>query len=94
MDGSPAREILAKFSLACVSIFSVFCCSAAETPDALYRGFQNPPAEYSIMPYWYWNGRVNPADTRREMEAMMRQGVHRAIVFPWDGMEQRFLSKE
>ncbi len=46
------------------------------------------------MPYWYWNGRINPSDTRREIEAMLSQGVHQAIAFPWDGMEQRYLSND
>lgn len=46
------------------------------------------------MPYWYWNGRINRSDTRREIEAMLAQGIHQAIVFPWDGMEQRYLSEE
>ncbi len=46
------------------------------------------------MPYWYWNGRINPADTEREMREMISQGIHQCIVFPWDGMEQRYLSDD
>ena len=46
------------------------------------------------MPYWYWNGRITAADTGREIRAMLSQGVHQCIVFPWDGMEQRYLSPE
>ena len=67
---------------------------AAASRGELYREFRDPPASYSLMPYWYWNGRINPSDTRREIEAMLAQGVHQAIAFPWDGMEQRYLSDE
>ncbi len=46
------------------------------------------------MPYWYWNGHITEADTDREIRAMISQGVHQCIVFPWDGLTQRYLSKE
>lgn len=46
------------------------------------------------MPYWYWNGTVTPAETRHQIEEMIRQGVHAAIVFPWDGMQPRYLSED
>ncbi len=45
------------------------------------------------MPYWYWNGRITPAETRRQIHAMIDQGVYQAVVFPWDGMELHFLSE-
>jgi hypothetical protein len=60
----------------------------------LYRQFVHPPRADSLMPYWYWNGRINPADTRRQIQAMIDQGVYQAVVFPWDGMEQRYLSED
>ena len=46
------------------------------------------------MPYWYWNGRITPAETRRQIQAMIDQGVYQAVVFPWDGMEVRYLSED
>ena len=46
------------------------------------------------MPYWYWNGRITPAETRRQIQAMVDQGVYQAMVFPWDGMELRYLSED
>lgn len=61
--------------------------------DALYMGFRNPPRSYSVMPYWYWNGRITPEETRRQIREMIGQGVYQAIVFPWDGMEVPYLSE-
>ena len=61
--------------------------------EPLYRQFQNPPADYSLMPYWYWNGTITPSETRRQIQEMIAQGVYAAIVFPWDGMQPRYLSE-
>ena len=65
-----------------------------QSADDLYRAFRNPPRSYSLMPYWYWNGRITAARTRREIQAMVAQGVYQAILFPWDGMQPRYLSEE
>ena len=47
-----------------------------------------------MMPYWFWNGRITPQETRRQMRLMMDQGVYSAVLYPWDGMEVRYLSEE
>src|SRR5947209_16964991 len=83
-----APAILVACSLLLASI------SNAGPASPLYLRFQYPPASYSLMPYWYWNGRITPSDTRREIKAMLSQGVHQAIAFPWDGMEQSYLSQD
>ncbi len=62
--------------------------------DELWQTFQDPPRNYSLMPYWFWNGRITPEETRRQIEEMVRQGVHQAVLFPWEGMEVRYLSEE
>jgi hypothetical protein len=87
MVKSRALAIRVAFSLVCASISSV-------AADSFYEQFRNPPASYSLMPYWYWNGRITPSDTRREMEAMISQGVTQAIAFSWDGMSMRYLSED
>ncbi len=66
----------------------------AVTYDYLYRGFQNPAQTYSLQPYWFWNGRITRADTQRQMEEMIAQGVYGAIVFPWNGMGVKYLSED
>lgn len=90
MIGMLPTLILAALTLTCFFSATLQAASA----DSLYRQFRDPPATYSLMPYWYWNGRINPSDTRREIESMLAQGVHQAIAFPWDGMKQRYLSEE
>ncbi|MDW8129409.1 MAG: glycosyl hydrolase [Bryobacterales bacterium] len=60
----------------------------------LAEAFRDPPRQYSLMPYWFWNGRITERETRRQIEEMIRQGIYRAVVFPWDGMEPAYLSEE
>jgi hypothetical protein len=68
--------------------------SAAQTnSDSLYGGFQNPSAAYSVSPYWFWNGKVSAAETRRQIGEMVRQGVRSAVVMNWAGLEPAYLSE-
>jgi len=75
-------------------LLSVACLGSAADLGALYRGFQNPPRDKSLMPYWFWNGKLSASESRRQMEEMIRQGVYQAVVFPWNGMEVRYLSED
>jgi hypothetical protein len=77
------RAILAEALLA--------ACAAGADLAGLFR---DPPRTYSLMPYWYWNGRIREDETRRQIGEMIRQGVYQAVVFPWDGMEPEYLSEE
>jgi hypothetical protein len=77
------RAILAEALLA--------ACTAGADLAGLFR---DPPRTYSLMPYWYWNGRIREDETRRQISEMIRQGVYQAVVFPWDGMEPEYLSEE
>lgn len=70
------------------------CLAPAADLAALHRGFQDPPRDKSLMPYWFWNGKLSAGETRRQMQEMIRQSVYRAVVFPWDGMDVRYLSED
>ena len=69
--------------------------AAAPPPDAeaLYEGFRNPPPQYSVSPYWFWNGRVTEAETRRQIAEMAKQNVRSAVVMNWAGLEPAYLSE-
>lgn len=66
---------------------------ASERLDTLYRSFQNPPAAYSISPYWFWNGKITETETRRQIAEMVRQGVLGAVIMNWAGLEPAYLSE-
>ena len=61
---------------------------------ALYQSFQDPPRSFSISPYWFWNGRVTEAETRRQIGEMVSQGVYAVVVFNWTGLQPDYLSEE
>lgn len=68
--------------------------AASPSVDALYRTFQNPPPEYGASPYWFWNGKVTEAETRRQIRQMVSQGVRAAVVMNWAGLEPAYMSEE
>jgi hypothetical protein len=67
--------------------------AAGPTLDALYSGFRNPPAAYSVSPYWFWNGKITAAETQRQIGEMVRQNVRGAVVMNWAGLEPAYLSE-
>ena len=77
-----------------VLLLALPCVAGATEPnlDSLYQGFRNPPPAYSISPYWFWNGEVTPAESRRQMREMVTDGVYSAAVMYWDGLEAAYLS--
>ena len=83
-------------TLALLSASFVLCARLAAGADVetLYRTFQSPPRSDSLMPYWFWNGEITAAESRRQMREMIGQGVHQAVVFPWGGMGVPYLSEE
>ena len=68
--------------------------AASPTVDSLYQSFRNPPKSYSISPYWFWNGKITEAETRRQIHEMVSQGVHAVVVMNWAGLEPGFLTEE
>jgi hypothetical protein len=68
--------------------------ATATEVETLYHTFQNPPRADSLMPYWFWNGNITAAESRRQMREMIAHGVHQAVVFPWGGIESRSAGSE
>ena len=61
--------------------------------ETLYTAFRNPSPEYSISPYWFWNGKVTAKETRRQINEMVRQEVRSAVIMNWAGLEPAYLSE-
>jgi hypothetical protein len=79
--------------LASLFLLGAWTCLATDV-ERLYRDFRTPPRSDSLMPYWFWNGEIAAAESRRQMQEMIAQGVHQAVVFPWGGMNLQHLSEE
>ena len=61
---------------------------------SLYRSFLDPDREFSIRPFWFWNGRLDAAELRRQMKEMIDHGVYGAYAHNRDGLEVPYLSEE
>ncbi len=72
---------------------TVLTAAADPTIETLYATFRNPPPEYSVSPYWFWNGKVTAAETRRQIGEMVRQNVRSAVIMNWAGLEPAYLSE-
>ncbi|MCX6622945.1 MAG: glycosyl hydrolase [Acidobacteria bacterium] len=80
-------------SLLLLVLFSL--AQAASPPvESLYRSFRNPPPNYTLSPYWLWNGKVTAAETRRQITEMASQGVRSAVIMNWAGLEPAYRSEE
>jgi hypothetical protein len=62
--------------------------------DNLYKDFHAVPREYTVRPFWFWNGPLTPAEVQRQIEALVSQGVYGAYVHNRSGLRPRYLSEE
>ena len=61
-------------------------------PASLYTNFVDPPREYSVTPYWWWNGKLDGAELARQIDEMVSHKVYSCIMFPFMGLETPYLS--
>src|SRR5882724_11909763 len=72
-------------------------CSAQDTVagrDALYQGFLDPPRDFSPMPFWFWNGKMEGPIIQKQIRDMVDQHVYGAFFHGRDGLEAPYLSEE
>ncbi|MBW4027461.1 MAG: hypothetical protein HIU93_08670 [Acidobacteria bacterium] len=60
--------------------------------DQLHEGFVDPPRDFSPMPFWFWNGRMEGPEIQKEIHAMVDQHVYGAFLHARDGLETPYLS--
>ncbi len=68
--------------------------TAGRAGDALFLGFQDPPRKYSPEPFWFWNGKMEPAKVAEQVRQMVDQHVYGAFLHARDGLETPYLSEE
>ncbi|MCC6488167.1 MAG: hypothetical protein IT364_11770 [Candidatus Hydrogenedentes bacterium] len=60
------------------------CVSMAQT---LEERFADPPHEYSLTPFWAWNGTLDPEELKRQIDEMLDNGVYGAFMHARAGIE-------
>ena len=68
--------------------------TAGRAADELFRAFQDPPRKYSPEPFWFWNGKMEPAKVAEQVRQMVDQHVYGAFLHARDGLETPYLSEE
>lgn len=71
------QQFLSRLLGLCLALGLGAACGESPTgPDALYEGFQNPPAAARPFVRWWWNGnRVNAREALRELDVLAEAGV-------------------
>ena len=67
--------------------------SAGNSLETLYEKFKDPDRRYSIRPFWFWNGRLDGQELRRQIKEMTEHGVYGAYAHNRDGLATPYLSE-
>jgi alpha-L-rhamnosidase len=84
--------LFALFTALAVLSFACFAQSVAAKDNSLYRGFLDPPRDFSPMPFWFWNGKMEGPIIQKQIRDMVEQHVYGAFLHGRDGLETPYLS--
>ncbi len=64
--------------------------------DKIIKDLQNPPREFSPIPFWFLNDRLEKAELKRQLEDFNDKGVNAVVLHPRIGLPNDFeyLSEE
>ena len=54
--------------------------------------FSNPPPEYAMTLWWFWNSAMTEADIRRDLDDMRAHGVRSVMIWSYQGLAIEYLS--
>ena len=58
-----------------------------EKQDFLKEKFKNPPKEYTMLPFWAWNGTLEPDKLIWQIDQMMDKGIYGAFMHARAGID-------
>ena len=62
--------------------------------STLRDDFANPGSEYRAKPFWAWNGKLEPAELRRQIRIMKKMGLGGFFMHSRIGLDTAYLSDE
>jgi hypothetical protein len=62
-------------------------------PADFLEAFKNPPAEYGLQPFWFWNGDLEPRELIRQVDLMHEGGVTGFVIHARKGLTVEYLSE-
>ena len=54
--------------------------------DAFYCTLADPPREFSLLPFWFWNDGLSDAELRRQLDEFEANGVYGFVIHPRVGL--------
>lgn len=54
----------------------------------IFHKFKDPDKDYSIVPFWSWNGNLESKELKRQIDLMMEQGVYGAFMHARSGLNE------
>lgn len=87
-----------KFSVKYTILVSIFCMSFIGTLEAqdIRKEFIDPPGEFSVMPFWFWNDTLKDEEIVRQIADFEVHGVYGFVIHPRIGLPDniKWLSPE
>jgi hypothetical protein len=56
------------------------------TYDSILAEFRDPPREFSLMPFWFWNDDLTEAEILRQIADFEAHGVYGFVIHPRVGL--------
>ena len=54
---------------------------------SIIKEFQDPDRAYTIVPFWSWNGTLDPDEAKRQIDLMIDKGVYGAFMHARAGID-------
>lgn len=84
----------AAISLAALFSAPLVAQSQPSPSNALHQAFVDPPRDFSPMPFWFWNGKMEGPKIQHEIQRMVDQHVYGAFLHARDGLQTPYLSDQ
>jgi hypothetical protein len=85
--------VMAATAVAVPTVFSATAQSVAPDSDAervvLRQTFANPPREFGLTAFWFWNDDLNDAEIRRQIGELHAKGFGGFVIHPRTGLSRR-----
>ena len=73
-----------------------FSCSILSYGQNVSKEFIDPPREFSVMPFWFWNDTLKADEIVRQIADFDKHGVYGFVIHPRMGLpaDMKFLDEE
>ncbi|MEJ2705689.1 MAG: hypothetical protein P8Z79_24900, partial [Sedimentisphaerales bacterium] len=80
-----------KMMIQSLILLTALAANAADRSDtqATLEAFKEPPRACSQVPFWFWNGPLDPNQLRAQLKEMRDKGIYAAMPHPRFGMDRR-----